>query len=377
MKHRVDVLNFCLIWISLGLALAWPFELFLFSYIILGPLHYLTEINWLDKQNYFLRPPDRKFFIGAMIVIVALLAVCTFLPEFDQWRLTRPIHDAVYGGGAGGAAVARALRGGYLLVLVAFVMSTAWVLTDRWIWRSVVMLFCLLSCFVFYRMPTMAILLGVLVPTIVHVFFFTILFMLFGSVKARSAWGYVNVACMFLALAVIVFWQPATELHLSRPVIELTILSEFDKVNLAINRLLGFVGSGPVNPNAPAFLKMQSFIAFAYTYHYLNWFSKTSIIRWHQVSKTKLGFSVALWASSVGLFAVDYRLGFAASFALSALHIFLEFPLNYVSVDGMARALVGKVKSGGTSAGPGAAVRKRHASSAAGGAVRRADLVES
>jgi hypothetical protein len=30
------------------------------------------------------------------------------------------------------------------------------------------------------------------------------------------------------------------------------------------------------------------FIAFAYTYHYLNWFSKTDIIRWHVVSQRRI-----------------------------------------------------------------------------------------
>ena len=86
MKQRVDVLNFLLIWVTLGLALAWPFQLFLFSYIVLGPLHYLTEINWLDKQNYFLRAKDRRAFIWIMVVIVAALGICTYLPEMDKWE---------------------------------------------------------------------------------------------------------------------------------------------------------------------------------------------------------------------------------------------------------------------------------------------------
>lgn len=87
---------------------------------------------------------------------------------------------------------------------------------------------------------------------------------------------------------------------------------------------------------------MQSFIAFAYTYHYFNWFSKTSVIKWHQVPKNKLAISLVVWVTSVGLFAVDYRLGFAASFALSVLHILLEFPLNYVSIHGVFTTLTAK-----------------------------------
>ena len=340
MNRRIDVLNFCLIWITLGLALAWPFELFLFSYIVLGPLHYLTEIHWLDKQNYFLRTKDRTVFVGTMIVIVATLAICTYLPEMDKWELTRPIHEAVYHGS--NQTIAHGLRWSYVLVLLAFVMSAAWVLTDRWLLRALVMTFCLVSSLLFYKLPAMAILFGILLPTIIHVFFFTICFMLYGSLKAKSGWGYLNVGSMFLVLAVIAGVTPASPYGLAKPVIDLTVLSEFDKVNLAINRYLGNLGNGPLEVSSPAFLKVQSFIAFAYTYHYLNWFSKTSIIKWHQVGKKKLFFSLVVWVTSVSLFAVDYRLGFAASFALSVLHILLEFPLNYVSLHGVFKALTAK-----------------------------------
>lgn len=237
MKQRVDLLNFFLIWITLGAALAWPFQLFLFSYIVLGPLHYLTEINWLDRQNYFLRAKDRGAFVWTMVVIVAALAVCTVLPETDKWEFTRPIHKAVYEGSW--QNIAQAVRWSYVLILLAFVMSAAWVLTDRWLLRVVVMAFCLLSSLLFYRMPALAILFGIFLPTIIHVFFFTICFMFYGSLKAKSGWGYVNVASMFVVLAVIAGISPSTQLELAKPIIDLTILSEFDKVNLAINRFLG------------------------------------------------------------------------------------------------------------------------------------------
>ena len=46
--------------LALVLALKIPFELFLFSYAVLGPLHYLTEINWLKERNYFAK--NKKVF---------------------------------------------------------------------------------------------------------------------------------------------------------------------------------------------------------------------------------------------------------------------------------------------------------------------------
>src|ERR1700757_4910012 len=49
----IDTVNIGLMLVSCVLAFALPFELFLFSYAVLGPLHYLTEITWLHKRDYF------------------------------------------------------------------------------------------------------------------------------------------------------------------------------------------------------------------------------------------------------------------------------------------------------------------------------------
>ena len=66
---KIEITNFLLIWVTLFFAFQFPFQLFLFSYAILGPLHYLTEINWLDKKNYFLaHQNDKKHYLKAVIV---------------------------------------------------------------------------------------------------------------------------------------------------------------------------------------------------------------------------------------------------------------------------------------------------------------------
>jgi hypothetical protein len=123
------------------------------------------------------------------------------------------------------------------------------------------------------------------------------------------------------------------------------VASAFLPVNLYLCKWLG-VSSGSYLPlYSPVFFKVQSFIAFAYTYHYLNWFSKTSIIKWHEVPKIKFVVSAILWLASLALYAVDFRLGFAAIFALSILHIVLEFPLNFVSLRSIFAALTGTLKT--------------------------------
>ena len=50
---RINHLNTGLIVVAGFAAYALPFELFLFSYAVLGPLHYLTEISWLHDRSYF------------------------------------------------------------------------------------------------------------------------------------------------------------------------------------------------------------------------------------------------------------------------------------------------------------------------------------
>src|SRR3974390_1112593 len=84
--HGIDILNFFLIWFTLVLALRWPFQLFLFSYIVIGPWHYLTEINWLDKQKYFLQSKDSRLFLWSMAGLVLLLTAGTLFPSTGTWE---------------------------------------------------------------------------------------------------------------------------------------------------------------------------------------------------------------------------------------------------------------------------------------------------
>jgi hypothetical protein len=54
MKQTADTVNYVnagLMVLSCLAAYVFPFELFLFSYAVLGPLHYLTEISWLGAER--------------------------------------------------------------------------------------------------------------------------------------------------------------------------------------------------------------------------------------------------------------------------------------------------------------------------------------
>jgi len=341
--RSIDILNFFLIWFTLGVALTWPFQLFLFSYIVIGPWHYLTEINWLEKQKYFLRPKDSHAFVWGMVGLVLLLTAGTLFPQAGTWEWAKPMYTAVYG--SPGHPVAEVIKWSWSLMLIAFVTAAACLFTERWAWRAPIIAFCILSSLFFYRVPTAGILFGLLLPTIVHVFLFTMLFMWYGTLKSRSGWGYANLLSMVLAVLVIALYPVRPELlYQSDEVIQLTLASAFHQINYLINHWFGLMNDNQADLGSPAFFRVQSFFAFAYTYHYLNWFSKTSIIKWHQVEKRKFAFSAVLWVISLALYKVNYRLGFAAVAVLSLLHVVLEFPLNFVSIRAILGAVMPKPK---------------------------------
>src|SRR5690606_7162898 len=73
---------------------------------------------------------------------------------------------------------------------------------------------------------------------------------------------------------------------------------------------------------SPLFVKLQIFIAFAYTYHYLNWFSKTTVIGWHKnLTSSRVITIGVVWILSISLYLYDYGTGLAALFLLSVLHV--------------------------------------------------------
>ncbi len=342
-SYKIDILNFFLIWLTLWLALEWPFQLFLFSYIVIGPLHYLTEINWLDKQKYFLQPKDSRVFVWSMVALVLLLVIGTQFPQAGNWGWSKSMYNAVYG--TPGNPIAHVVEWSWTLMLIAFVTAAAWLFTSRWALRVPIILFCVVCSLFFYKVPTAGIIFGLLLPTIGHVFLFTFFFMWYGTLKTRSGWGYLNLASMIAAVLVISLRiVPPESIQLSSSVVELTLASAFHQINYVINHWFGLMNDNKADLSSPAFFKVQSFIAFAYTYHYLNWFSKTSIIKWHQVEKKKFVFSGVLWVVSLALYKVNYALGFAAISVLSLLHVILEFPLNFVSIRAIFGALMPKPK---------------------------------
>jgi hypothetical protein len=69
---NLNTINIGLMIISLGLAYVLPFEIFLLSYAVLGPLHYLTELSWLKDKNFFLPYKSDKYYLLVVFILIMI-----------------------------------------------------------------------------------------------------------------------------------------------------------------------------------------------------------------------------------------------------------------------------------------------------------------
>ena len=326
--NGINYLNVALMLLSFGLAILLPFEVFLFSYAVLGPLHYLTEINWLHERDYFV-PRRRDFWLLAGLGgVVFLLTLSHWLPRWGV-PLSETGHQFI---------TTRTNN----LVIASLVVSFVVVFVTN----PRVRLLCIavslgLAVASGYAPPSL-VGMAIFIPTLVHVWLFTGLFLLLGALRQRSISGYIAVATFVVCSVGLFFFRRD---YLGYPIDDyvqrIYAESELSLINANVFNLLGQPG-GSFAMNMPIGLSIQSFIAFAYTYHYLNWFSKTGVIGWHRVPKGRLLASVALWLIAVGLYAYDYLLGLTGLLFLSLLHVFLEFPLNHRMLSELAGLVRGQ-----------------------------------
>ena len=312
---RVNLLNIALMVVSCAVALVVPFELFLFSYAVLGPAHYLTEISWLEKRSFF----TRGRWDALLLLLLAVLVFLTGPPAGQTHNFSMALFTAL------------ALGSGLVLVLTAKAGPRLAGLA-----AVLVLAYALLNTFGF-----LAAMMALFVPTLIHVYVFTGFFMIFGALKERSRSGYLAFA-VFLACPLICWLVPVIKLKLS-PYVVVSYWKTFSLLNLTLlgldyptNRSEGGAAGVALFESAAGVAVMRV-IAFAYTYHYLNWFSKTSIIRWHEVGTPRLTAITALWVASVGLYLYDYSLSVKVLLFLSLTHVYLEFPLNHISIMGTFR----------------------------------------
>jgi hypothetical protein len=317
-------LNVLLMLVSLFLSLFIPFELFLLAYAILGPLHYLTEISWLHDRNYFLKEKTDAWFFVIIAVVVLLSALSAFwgiLPELAA--IFSPIIPAL-------------LFSGVVFAVGVIFFSKSWQKIGLFVGS-----FWLVVLTGWQGDPVFKAWFATLLPTMIHVLIFKGAFILVGTLKSKSLSGAASLL-FFIVCLVLALFLPAGIIEFPNDFV-LNNYPQYFGINRTLGDLLGF---GRVENFSDLFVSNQAIavmrlIAFSYTYHYLNWFSKTSIIKWQNVSRMRWMGILFLWVIAVALYLADYRLGFMALYLLSMLHVFLEFPLNAITFGEIGKLSLG------------------------------------
>lgn len=318
-----DLIHFGLMLVALAAAFVVPFELLLLAYVVLGPAHYITEISWLHDRNYFL--PHRG--------IAAALAMLAVVAAF--------ITDASWFGFAVWAA----------LILCAILAATTSALEGMLIFFVAIGL----SAIMFSSGTSLAVV-GVLLPTLIHVSLFTLVFMILGAYRSRSRAQALLVVAYLAAIAVILLAPISAEVRVAS--FAKAGQQFFEGVGPALGNVLGI-------PGLKLDTRLSTLLAFIYTYHYLNWFIKADVIRWADVPKARLAMMVAASAVSTALYFYDYGIGFILLLALSLAHVLLEFPLNALALRQLGGAVTGSLRHavvGAPVAGAGGAAKRPAAS---------------
>ena len=302
--------------ISFITACALPFDVFLFSYAVLGPLHYLTELQWLRNKNFFLQKSDVRAFIFFAVLIAALL----FLPFLKICLFRADIFSGII-----------------LSIFFIFCSYLLFVLKNRTSKLFLGALILFVGLLYFFK-PSLIILLGLFIPTLIHVYVFTVFFMTSGYFKNPDSFGLINIV-LLLSVPFVIYFMPVEHFVLSGINAEKIFNSTGFKI---INdQLTFFFGKNISKTNVV--LKAQIFIAFAYTYHYLNWFAKTSVIGWAKsLELKKMILVLGIWILSIALYLYNYQTGLTVLFVLSMIHVLAEFPLNALSVKTIFQKIISK-----------------------------------
>ena len=324
-SRSVDLLNIGLMLVSCALAFAFPFELFLFSFAVLGPLHYFTEIPWLHNKQYF-TTGKRDYLI---IVVLALVIAVAYFSTPIGGKTSQTNKDLM-------AAIT------FVIFFAALAFTVFKKPSHKWIFLGGV---AVTSIFI-ARLDVATQLFANLLPSIIHVYIFTAAFVLLGALRNKSITGMISLVVFGACTALFFLVRP--ELVAAAPTDYIVdSYAPLAALNLDLMDYLGFANPRGMESGAlaelvflsPVGIMIMRLIAFSYTYHFLNWFSKTSIIKWHEVARKRSLLILALWVGSVALYASNYAIGMRYLYILSLLHVVLEYPLNHRTFIGIGEEM--------------------------------------
>jgi len=148
-----DAIHLGLMLLAFAASYLVPFELLLLAYVVLGPAHYFTEISWLHDRSYYL--PHRG--IAAALAIIAVVAA---LIDNASW----------FGFAMWGA-----------LIVCAMLAATNSAIESMLLFMVAIGL----SAIMYSSGSSLAVI-GVLIPTLIHVSLFTLIFMVLGAYRSGS-----------------------------------------------------------------------------------------------------------------------------------------------------------------------------------------------
>jgi len=316
--RRFDWGDFTALLVSAVAAALAPLQVFLFAYVFLGPIHYLTEMAWLRKKEFYFR----EGLVSPRIYLI--LAVATASLVLLQLGVHRDIS--------------------FWIIAPLLLLSLSVWLRNRYV-LAAVMLAGLAAAFV---VKPWVYFVAVITPTLVHVFFFTWIFMISGALRKQTA-GYakwVNPALVVLLPLALLglnmhYAQPGSFWLRSEAVSFAGLhgnLSKHMHHTMQMNETL--LGDRAV----AAVLRV---FAFAYLFHYLNWFAKTELLQWHKISARTWTTIGCLYAAAIGIYMWNVRVGFIVVNFMGMMHVLLEFPLNWHTlrfVTGRMRGVRGETK---------------------------------
>ena len=328
LSKNIDLLNIFLILIAGVLAYIFPLELFIFSFAILGPLHYLTEINWLSSKNYF--TTSKEYFWPFIAIAASLILVVPKLylglVEDHSSDISHLLSSLNY------------WSNGAIFICLMLAIGLIYFRKKR---QLIIMgILAIVGAILFNQFESYTLFIGILVPTVIHVYVFTLLFMLFGAKKSKSKLGFTGV---IIAIAIPLLYS-FIALDLVDYSFDDSLKSTYIENNLHTTPVLFAKFIGLSDGKTFFFyedleLRLMMFMSFIYLYHYLNWFSKTTTISWHKNLTMKRSIVILiLWAIMLLLFYFDFKLGFLIALFFSFLHVILEFPLNILSIKSLLSA---------------------------------------
>lgn len=313
LERRLDWTDTAALLLSGVLAAVAPLQVFLLAYAVLGPFHYLTEIAWLRKKDFYfsggLVSPRTYVFLT---LVLAALAPMQYIVHrnFGFWVVGFSLL----------LSLTVWLRNYFVLAALAAAGLAAKFVLRPWIF-----------------------LIAILVPTLIHVYFFTGTFMVSGAMRNRSKTfaKWINPLLLLLipiALAAmhLSYGAPGT-VWLKDEAASFGSLHAYLAANL--HHTLHMDAGLLHDPLVSAILRI---FAFIYLFHYLNWFAKTELLEWHKISRRQWVAIGVLYLASLACYLWSFAAGFIAATFLSMLHVLLEFPLNWHTLRFLAHRLTGR-----------------------------------